>query len=105
MSSSDAEEIALRDLNSFFQPLQRGSVHCCGEIRTTESPVYRSVSLSRSPSFPPQHKLPHTSHKQHLALLLHRPHLAVAALVLLVNRVDRLFNLAEHQVAMAVVCL
>ena len=84
-------------------------------MRTTESPVntYRQQNASKlHPTFP-RRKCPEqhsaagqlTSHKQHLALLLHRAHLAIAALVLFVDSVNRLFHLAEHQVAMAVVCL
>lgn len=43
-----------------------------------------------------------TSHKQHLASLLHSLHII---LILVVYNVNRLFYVAEHEVAMAVVCL
>ena len=77
-------------------------------MRTTESPVSYRQQMQPNSTLPTQalskaQQL--TSHKQHLALLLHRAHLAIAALVLFIDSVNRLFHLAEHQVAMAVVCL
>ena len=44
-----------------------------------------------------------TSHKQHLTLLLHCPY--VLLFIVFFDHVDRLFNFAEHQVTVAVVCL
>ena len=45
-----------------------------------------------------------TSHEQHFRLLLYRPHIPVAVLVL-VHHVDHFGHVAEHEVAVAVVCL
>jgi hypothetical protein len=94
--------IAFRGLNSLLTvPAWLGSL-----LRRNEDNRVACVDVS---AFPATHCVlqtsPHTSHKQHFALLLHRPHLAIAALVFLVNCVDCLLHLAEHQVAMAVVCL
>lgn len=43
-----------------------------------------------------------TSHKQHLALFLHRFHILF---VVFVYNVDRLFHITEDEVAVAVICL
>lgn len=47
---------------------------------------------------------PHTSNEEHVGLLADSPHLIII-IGLVVNHVDGLLHIAQHQIAMAVVCL
>jgi hypothetical protein len=71
-----------------------------GAIRTTESPAILSA-WSHSPRL---QVLP-TSHKQHLALLLDRPHAGLLVVVFLLRNENGFFDVSENKVAMRVVCL
>lgn len=50
-------------------------------------------------------RLLHTSYKQHLALLLHRPNARFLVLLLFLCHKYCLFDVAENEVAMRIVCL
>jgi hypothetical protein len=49
--------------------------------------------------------LPRTSYKQHLALLLHCPYARLLVILLLFCHKYCLFDVAENEVAMRIVCL
>ncbi len=73
--------------------------HCCGEMRTTESPTQVSVSYTTAIVL----VYPLTSYKQHLRLLLHGP--CVLSFILFVHDVDRFGDIAQYEVAMTIIRL
>jgi len=96
------------------------SCQCAGEVfrlcgwpcrgLTARRPLpVQSTQLNRLCSVSPvpmySAHLPHTSYKQHLALLLNRPYARLLLLLLFLCHKYCLFDVAENEVAMRIVCL